>query len=141
MAMSTASWGKFGAVSAGAMLNLALSDEFAVRFAGKTLRRDSYVEGYWDPNEYDTRYLPSGVMNAAVISDNSYQGIGQTLTQRENWWIDAAGTNREAQRVRALTPADKADFYNNANEHSFRVSTLWEPVAGRFSNRYCVPIL
>ncbi len=80
------------------MLTLALSDEFAVRFSGKTLRRDSYVEGYWDPNEYDTRYLPSGVMNAEVISDNSYQGIGQTLTQRENWWIDAAGTNSEAQR-------------------------------------------
>lgn len=126
--------GKFAAVSTGAMFNLALSDEFAVRFAGKTLRRDSYVEGYWDPNQYDTRYLPSGVMNAEVISDNSYQGIGQTLTQRENWWIDAAGTNSEAQRVRALTPADKADFYNNANEHSFRISTLWEPVAGRFSN-------
>ena len=30
----------------------------------------------------------------------------------------------EAQKVRALTAADKSDFYNNANEHSFRVSTM-----------------
>lgn len=126
--------GRFNAVSTGGMYNWAVSDEFAVRFSGKTLKRDSYVEGYWDPNQYDTRYLPEGVLNAEVISDNSYQGIGQTLTQRENWWIDAAGTNPEAQKVRALTPADKEDFYNNANEHSFRVSTLWEPSAGRFSN-------
>ncbi len=126
--------GRFNAVSTGGMFNWAVSDEFAVRFSGKTLKRDSYVEGYWDPNQYDTRYLPEGVLNAEVISENSYQGIGQTLTQRENWWIDAAGTDPEAQKVRALTPADKSDFYNNANEHSFRVSTLWEPSAGRFSN-------
>jgi iron complex outermembrane receptor protein len=126
--------GRFNAVSTGGVFNLPISDEFAVRFSGKTLKRDSYVEGYWDPNQYDTRYLPEGVLNAEVISENSYQGIGQTLTQRENWWIDAAGTDPEAQKVRALTPADKGDFYNNANEHSFRVSTLWEPSAGRFSN-------
>jgi iron complex outermembrane recepter protein len=126
--------GRFHAVSTGGMYNLAVSDEFAIRFSGKTLKRDSYVEGYWDPNQYDTRYLPAGVLDAEVISENSYQGIGQTLTQRENWWIDPAGTNPDAQKVRALTPADKKDFYNNANEHSFRVSTLWEPAAGRFSN-------
>ncbi|EGM78486.1 outer membrane receptor protein [Rheinheimera sp. A13L] len=126
--------GRFNAVSTGGVFNLPISDDFAVRFSGKTLKRDSYVEGYWDPNQYDTRYLPEGVLNAEVISENSYQGIGQTLTQRENWWIDAAGTDPEAQKVRALTPADKGDFYNNANEHSFRVSTLWEPSAGRFSN-------
>lgn len=126
--------GRFNAISTGGVFNLPISDEFAVRFSGKTLKRDSYVEGYWDPNQYDTRYLPQGVLNAEVISDDSYQGIGQTLTQRENWWIDAAGTDPEAQKVRALTPADKADFYNNANEHSFRVSTLWEPSAGSFSN-------
>ncbi len=126
--------GKFNAKSVGGMFNLAVSEDFAVRFSGKGLKRDSYVEGYWDPNQYDTRYLPEGVLNAEVISENSYQGIGQTLTQRENWWIDAAGTDPEAQKVRALTPADKSDFYNNANEHSFRVSTLWEPAAGNFSN-------
>ncbi|MDR7123125.1 TonB-dependent receptor [Rheinheimera soli] len=126
--------GRFNAVSTGGVFNLPISDDFAVRFSGKTLKRDSYVEGYWDPNQYDTRYLPEGVLNAEVISENSYQGIGQTLTQRENWWIDAAGTDPEAQKVRALTPADKGDFYNNANEHSFRVSTLWAPSAGRFSN-------
>ena len=126
--------GKFNAKSFGGMLNLALTDDFAVRFSGKTLKRDSYVEGYWDPNQYDTRYLPAGVLDAEVIADNSYSGVGQTLTQRENWWIDAAGTNPNAQKVRALTPANKSDFYNNANEHSFRVSTLWQPSAGRFTN-------
>lgn len=102
--------GKFNAKSVGGMFNLAVSDDFAVRFSGKGLKRDSYVEGYFDPNQYDTRYLPAGVLDAEVISEDSYQGIGQTLTQRENWWIDAAGTDPEAQKIRALTVADKSDF-------------------------------
>ena len=93
--------GKFNAKSFGGMFNLGLTDDFAVRFSGKTLKRDSYVEGYFDPNQYDTRYLPAGVLDAEVIAENSYSGVGQTLTQRENWWIDAAGTNPNAQKVRA----------------------------------------
>ncbi|MCA1928692.1 TonB-dependent receptor, partial [Rheinheimera sp.] len=54
--------GKFNAKSVGGMFNLAVSDDFAVRFSGKGLKRDSYVEGYFDPNQYDTRYLPAGVL-------------------------------------------------------------------------------
>ncbi|HJS14999.1 MAG TPA: TonB-dependent receptor, partial [Rheinheimera sp.] len=37
--------GKFNAKSVGGMFNLAVSDDFAVRFSGKGLKRDSYVEG------------------------------------------------------------------------------------------------
>lgn len=130
----TTEQGKFNNHSYGGMVNLDVTDDFAVRFAGKMVKRDSYVEGYWDPNQYDTRYLPNGVMDAPVIAENSYQGVGQTLTQRENWWIDAAGTNANAQKVRALTPANKKDFYNNADEYSFRISTLWQPAASNVSN-------
>lgn len=115
-------------------LNLTLNDDFAIRFAAKGLKRDSYLEGYYDPNQYDTRWLSDEVLSAPVISEDSYQGIGSTVTQRENWWIDAAGTDPEAQRVRALTPASKDNFYNNADEYSFRISTLWAPLDGNFSN-------
>ncbi|MBD3585910.1 TonB-dependent receptor [Salinimonas sp. HHU 13199] len=126
--------GKYDSKVADGFINLPVNDEFAVRIAGKVLKRDSYLEGYFDPNQYDTRRLSSDILNAPVISDDSYQGIGQTVTQRENWWIDNAGTNPDAQRVRALTPADESNFYNNADEYSFRVSTLWEPLDGNFSN-------
>lgn len=126
--------GKFNSKTIDGYFNLPVSDEFALRFAAKGLKRDSYLEGYWDPNQYDTRRLSNDVLNAPVISEDSYQGIGDTLTQRENWWIDNAGTNPDAQRVRELTPADKSDFYNNADEYSFRISALWEPLNGNFSN-------
>lgn len=126
--------GRFNSKNVGGFLNIPINDEFAIRVAAKGLKRDSYLEGYWDPNQYDTRHLSQDVLNAPVISENSYQGIGSTITQRENWWIDAAGTDPEAQRVRALTPANKKDFYNNANEHSFRISALWQPAHGLFTN-------
>lgn len=127
--------GRFNSKSVDGVFNLPINDEFAIRVAAKGLKRDSYLEGYWDPNQYDTRRLSSDVLNAPVISEDSYQGVGQTITQRENWWIDSAGTDAEAQRVRALTSADKSDFYNNANEYSFRISALWEPLDGNFSNQ------
>jgi len=126
--------GRFNSKNVGGFLNIPVNDEFAIRLAAKGLKRDSYLEGYWDPNQYDTRRLSAEVLNAPVISENSYQGIGSTVTQRENWWIDAAGTDPETQRVRALTPANKKDFYHNANEHSFRISTLWQPSHGLFTN-------
>lgn len=126
--------GRFNSKNVGGFLNIPINDEFAIRVAAKGLKRDSYLEGYWDPNQYDTRHLSQDVLNAPVISENSYQGIGSTVTQRENWWIDAAGTDPQAQRVRALTPANKKDFYNNANEHSFRISALWQPTHGLFTN-------
>ncbi|HIM95628.1 MAG TPA: TonB-dependent receptor, partial [Gammaproteobacteria bacterium] len=126
--------GKYNSKNIDGMINIPINEEFAVRFAAKGLKRDSYLEGYYDPNQYDTRRLSDDVLNAPVISEDSYQGVGQTVTQRENWWIDGAGTDPEAQKVRALTPADKSDFYNNADEYSFRISTLWEPLNGNFSN-------
>ncbi len=126
--------GNFNSKNIDAVLNIPINDEFAVRFSGKGLKRDSYLEGYYDPNQYDSRRLSDDILNAPVISEDSYQGVGQTITQRENWWIDGAGTDPEAQKVRALTPADKSNFYNNADEYSFRISTLWEPLDGNFSN-------
>ncbi|MEL0645970.1 TonB-dependent receptor [Pseudoalteromonas agarivorans] len=126
--------GKYNSRSVEGFYNFSVSDDFAVRVAAKGLKRDSYLEGYYDPNQYDTRRLSNDVLNADVISQDSYQNIGSTLTQRENWWIDTAGTDPQAQQVRALTEADESDFYNNANEYSFRVSTLWSPLDGNFSN-------
>ena len=116
--------GKYNSKNIDGVINIPINDEFAVRFSGKGLKRDSYLEGYYDPNQYDSRRLSDDILNAPVISEDSYQGIGQTVTQRENWWIDGAGTDPEAQKVRQLTPAEKDDFYNNANEYSFRISNI-----------------
>ncbi len=126
--------GRFNAKSTGGHINIPINDEFAIRVSGKTLKRDSHLEGYWDPNQYDTRWLSDEVLSAPVISEDSYQGVGVTNTQKENWWIDAAGTDPQAQKVRALTKANKEDFYGNANEYSFRISTLWESLDLGISN-------
>ena len=84
--------GKYNSRVIDGFVNVPLSDDFAIRVAAKGLQRDSYLEGYYDPNQYDTRWLSDEVLSAPVISEDSYQGIGSTVTQRENWWIDAAGT-------------------------------------------------
>ena len=39
------------------MVNVPVSETFAFRFAGRYMQRDSYVDGYWDPNQYDQRYI------------------------------------------------------------------------------------
>lgn len=126
--------GRFNARNIEGFINIPVNSEFAIRISGKGLKRDSYLEGYYDPNQYDLRRLPDEVINAEVIAEDAYSGVGSTLTQRENWWIDGAGTDPERQRIRALTRADADDFYNNANEYSYRVSALWEPLDSNFSN-------
>ncbi len=42
--------GRFNARSIEGFINIPVNSEFAIRVAGKGLKRDSYLEGYWDPN-------------------------------------------------------------------------------------------
>jgi len=103
-----------------AMYNLPLSDTFAVRFAGRFYKRDSYIDGYWDPNQYDQRYIADLVSGAQAIDP----ATGSSRTQHSNWWIDWADGGSP---VRELVKADEDDFYFNANEHAYRVSARWVP--------------
>ena len=46
--------GKYNKQNIDGVVNIPINEEFAVRFAAKGLKRDSYLEGYYDPNQYDT---------------------------------------------------------------------------------------
>jgi iron complex outermembrane receptor protein len=100
------------------MVNLPVTDTFALRGSFMVENRDSYLNGYWDPNQWDRRYLPEDVQNAPL-----YEGDDEdrTLIQRRRWW----GGGAEAAQV--LVKADDADFYNNSDQYAFRLSGLWAP--------------
>ncbi|WP_242523850.1 TonB-dependent receptor [Microbulbifer salipaludis] len=97
------------------MLNIPVSETFALRASFMQETRDSYLDGYYDPNQWDVRYLPEEIQNAPV-----YTGADEdrSLRQRERWG---------SGEVQELVKADPADFYNNSDQYAFRVSALWEP--------------
>jgi len=122
----TLQYGNFDAPDMQAMLNVPLSDTFAIRFAGRYLQSDSYVQGYWDPNQYDQRFIRDKVADAPIIAPGSFDDCTSphcnTRTQHSNWWADDLGVP-----IRALVPADDDDFYMNAKEWGYRIGALWQP--------------
>lgn len=110
------------------MYNLRLSDTFAIRVAGRIMQRDSYVDGYWDPNQYDQRHIADLVSGAEVIAPGSFGECTDphcyARTQHSNWWIDWVDGGSD---IRALVPADEDDFYFNVDEWAYRVSAKWQP--------------
>ncbi|ACE83587.1 TonB-dependent receptor [Cellvibrio japonicus] len=100
------------------MVNIPVSETFALRGSFMTEQRDSYLKGYYDPNQWDTRYLPDEVRNAPL-----YEGPAEerTLIQRRRWW-EGGGDG-----IQQIVKADASDFYNNADQYAFRVAGLWEP--------------
>ncbi|NIM01976.1 MAG: TonB-dependent receptor [Acidobacteria bacterium] len=119
------------------VVNVPVSDKFALRVAGRSLERDSYLNGYWDPNQYDQRRIAHLVQDADVIAPGSLDtNTGETLctsprcytrTQKFNWWNNTAN-NGAGYAIRELIPANPEEFYMNADEWGARVSALWQPV-------------
>jgi iron complex outermembrane receptor protein len=101
------------------MVNVPVSDKFAFRVAARTFQRDSYIDGYWDPNQYDQRRIAHLVQEADVIAPGSLDtSTGETLctsprcytrTQKANWWANTAN-NGNGYEIRELVPADVGDF-------------------------------
>ena len=125
-------YGNYDAPDLQFMVNKPLSDTFAFRFAGRYLQRDSYVDGYWDPNQYDQRFIADKVKNAEIIAPGSFENCTSpqcyTRTQHSNWWADDLDVP-----IRALVPADKDDFYLNAKEWAYRISAFWQPTRKNMS--------
>lgn len=94
------------------MINIPVSDTFALRASAMKETRDSYLNGYYDANQWDRRRLPAEAQNAPLLT-----GEPQTLTQRANWWT----------APRELVAADPETFYNNSDQYAYRLSGLWEP--------------
>jgi iron complex outermembrane recepter protein len=97
------------------LLNIPVSDTFALRGSFMQEKRDSYLNGYYDPNQWDTRYLPESIKNAPKYTGSD---ADKSLRQRERWG------GGDAQ---VLVKADPSTFYNNSDQYAFRLSALWEP--------------
>ena len=110
------------------MINLPVSETFGLRFAGRYYERASYIDGYWDPNQYDQRRIDGIVQDATVIAPGSFDECTSpecyTRTQHSNWWIDQANGGSD---IRELVPADDDNFYMNSEEWAYRLSGLWQP--------------
>ncbi len=119
-------FGNYNTREVQAIVNKPISDTFAVRFAGRYHERGSYLTGYWDPNQYDQRYIADKVADAEIIAATPSDCTGPecyTRTQKDyNYWAEDLGFP-----IRALVRADDDDFYGNAQEWAYRVSTLWQP--------------
>lgn len=126
--------GRFDGRDVSGMVNIPVSDEFAIRIAGRLSQRDSYIDGYWDPNQYDQRLIGDLVADAPVIATGAYgECLGQpgcdSLSQWNNWWIDWVGADNgwTGYDIRALVEADADDFYLNEDHYAYRVSAAWTP--------------
>ena len=102
------------------MINIPVTDTFALRGAFMQETRDSYLNGYYDPNQWDTRYLPEHVQNAPLYEGPENE---KNLVQRARWWDGGA------DGVQQVVKADASDFYNNSDQYAVRLTGLWEPSA------------
>jgi len=95
------------------VINIPVSDTFALRASFMQEKRDSYLNGYWDANQYDNRFIDPSAKNAPLYTGPEEN---KTFTQR------ARGP--AAQEV---IKADPSDFYNNADQYAFRIAGFWKP--------------
>ena len=119
-------YGNYNAPEVQGMINVPVSETLALRFAGRAFKRDSYITGYWDPNQWDQRFIRDIVDGAEVIAPGSFDDCTSpecmTRTQHTNWWVDDTGDS-----IRALVRADDDNFYMDAKEWAYRGSLLWQP--------------
>ena len=120
-----AQYGNFNAPELQGMINVPVSDTVALRFAGRYFQRDSYIDGYWDPNQFDQRFVNDIIDDPRAIAPGSFEQCTSpecvTRTQRTNWWADDTGDS-----IYALERADAEDFYFDAKEWAYRGSLLWK---------------
>jgi iron complex outermembrane receptor protein len=119
--------GRFNEEAIRGHFNLPLSDRFALRFAFMAEERDSYLDGYYDGSQPDWRFLPQGVRNQfQPITDQSQK----TTSTDYSWylgcqsWQDGcwADPGWQIGLPQTKVKADPSSFYNNIDNHAFRVS-------------------
>ena len=130
----TVNAGRFNEQGVQGHYNLPISDRFAIRLAFSDQTKDSYLDGYYDGSQPDHRFLPQSVRDqiaaGGVITDQSQK---QTNTDHawywgcQSWqagcWADPGW--QYGVPFATKVKADPSDFYNNVDNHAYRLSALY----------------
>jgi iron complex outermembrane receptor protein len=123
--------GRFNEESIRGHYNLPITDKFALRFAFMTEEKDSYLNGYYDGSQPDWRFLPDEITNQfQPITDQSqkttatdYSWYLGCQSWQEGCWADPGWQIGVPQ---TKVEADPSTFYNNVNNHAYRLSAMYE---------------
>jgi iron complex outermembrane receptor protein len=111
--------GRFNQQSIKAVLNVPVSDTFALRASAFFEEQDSNMTGYYDPNQWDQRYMQEMGYDAS------------NLTPTDTAATDA-GNNFDFRfffhdQLYEEIPADPSNFYNSKDNAGIRLSGYWKP--------------
>jgi iron complex outermembrane receptor protein len=96
------------------VLNIPVTDNFGLRFAALYEERDSNMQGWYDPNQWDQRYLdfiervPTDVAATPAGNNNDFNTFFRDQLYEE-------------------VKADPSDFYNNRDQWGVRGIAYWKP--------------
>lgn len=114
-----AEYGRWDHASVKGVLNIPVSDTFAIRAAAFIEQQDSNMTGYYDPNQWDQRYM----QEMGYTTDN--------LTPTDVAVTEAANNADFSfyfnDQLYEEIPADPSDFYNSRDNAGFRLSGYWKP--------------
>jgi iron complex outermembrane receptor protein len=113
--------GNWNHQSVKAVVNVPVSDTFAIRAAAFIEKQDSNMDGFYDPNQWDQRYLQEMGYDASNLTPTD---VAST----------EAGNNGDFRfffhdQLYEEIPADPSDFYNNKDNAGFRLSGYWKPTS------------
>jgi iron complex outermembrane recepter protein len=108
--------GSFNNQQVHAMVNLPFGETFAMRVSFIEETRDSYLDGYYDANQFDTRFLNDEARLAPALGTTTPNYIQRTR--------DFDGLTAGSRQVVKARPDS---FYNNVNQYAVRIAGLWEP--------------
>jgi iron complex outermembrane receptor protein len=110
--------------------NLPINDKLAIRLAFSDQSKDSYLNGYYDGSQPDWRFLPQSVQDQFTpITDQSQKVTGTDYAWYlgcQSWqagcWTDPGWQFGNPQ---SKVKADPSTFYNNVDNHAYRLSALY----------------
>ncbi len=108
--------GRWNQRSIKGVLNFPVSETFAVRAAVYAEKRDSNLTGYYDPNQWDLRYLDE--MGIPFVESDSAVNPAANTVDYQFYFEDT---------LYEEVLADPSDFYNMIDQNAFRISAYWKP--------------
>ena len=114
--------------------NLPISEKFALRFAFSDQSKDSHLDGYYDPNQIDHRWLPADVLAQAKTVETCGDRRGNSAYA---WFLGCNNPERGDNAAPGFDPgyqyasayqaikADPSTFYGNVDNHAYRISALY----------------